>query len=67
MEYLYMKREGLSGPACSNWIRNKREEGKYRVKLWTYILVEILYTGSPQIKMGQKDLRKSEGLSTGER
>jgi len=36
-------------------------EGKCWGKMWTAILAEIFHPGYPQVKLGQEDLRESEG------
>ena len=48
-------------------IGDQKTEGKYCVKTWTAILAEVLIPGSPQVNLGQKDLRESEGGRSGER
>ena len=42
-------------------------EEKYMVTTWTAFLAEIFHQGSPQVNMGQEDLRDNEGGRSGER
>ena len=60
MEFLYMTRSVLSGPPLVHWIGNQKTDGKYWVKPWTAILVEVFHPGSPHLFLRQEDLRENE-------
>ena len=60
-ECLYTNRGVLSGPPVLYMIGDQKMEGKYLVKTWSTILVEIFHPESPQINLGQGDLRGKWG------
>ena len=54
---LYTYRGILYGPPLVYLIGDRKMEGKYWVKTWTDLLSEIRHPGSPQVNLGQEDLR----------